>query len=981
MEDQALGLHAATVKARIQRLESLSNLSNDSSSVRKVSQGSSVHTSRLSRKPFGSVGNAGVRPPTESTAYRTPKRKNTRHGHSVPPSSSCKVVRGHQRQRSEPVKRSPKRSGDHRVPSSALGSSTRWLKENDSYVANSPMRSSQNDIHHVRSKSNRVRNLSPTGKGYFGNRRLLITGSSPLPPKRPQKQRLHPRRQKHDVLGSVVIGGACEEASLCDEVVLPSSPDQVVNHEQENTRPARQNIMVWCRRFWQLVYAVLAVLELLSCPQVRSIVEQLQDALSESANVLRDALSESVAVHFLVHLVPNSELLESAKLGVASLIDTRYVTVVQSQLYEAASEHATVLRAKLMTTILETYMAVVQSQLYEVATEHVTVLRAKLMTTILETYMAVVQSQLYEAATQHATVLRAKLMTTISETYVTEMREAIAPYLGHVFNRERIEAFAERLLSQPWEEVINKLFVVAIIIQAVMESWALASRGKKKEVEAEEAKVKIKSAGVTNRSRNRYHRLERTSTNRHFIMRWTGNRIRWSHATTEILRATCIFVAIHLLFVPVLKTNPFRYLYERRQAPMGPILFLGRKKNIDEVGNKVLSIGEVLITVFHSAASLKLRKQINRLVRRIIGFLLRKPWKVSERVQRVFTFIRWLKFLAPLIGTSNKLRGHCLDYLKKRRLKQRSDAAKRKWETIVRTLNEKQQIDRAVRAIQSAFRLRREQRLNEMASGAVNSPSDNAILAIQKRFRARAALARFHEEKARLEETRKQRIEATLRGKRPVKKRQKKAEPVKRPLLLMPNTAFSVKWKCVTIACAALEIAQLALAPRLSPKNKKVPVELLVQMALTPGTNTTTKLSAIPLMQLYTSTIAWFSLRMAELVSWISFLDVFVTFFTGEIDESTGKLVPKSFFTRWILPGVVLQLVVNPTMKDIASIVQQVLRFAQTVGMMRFIHVAVAILPILNAIVDSALARIQKYVESQNKQVVSADHWKQRLQH
>jgi hypothetical protein len=46
----------------------------------------------------------------------------------------------------------------------------------------------------------------------------------------------------------------------------------------------------------------------------------------------------------------------------------------------------------------------------------------------------------------------------------------------------------------------------------------------------------------------------------------------------------------------------------------------------------------------------------------------------------------------------------------------------------------------------------------------------------------------------------------------------------------------------------------------------------------------------------------------------VCYLDVFITFFTGEID-ATGTLVPKPAFARWILPGLILQLAVNPVME------------------------------------------------------------------
>eukprot|EP00553_Chaetoceros_curvisetus_P003799 CAMPEP_0204615400 /NCGR_PEP_ID=MMETSP0717-20131115/2907_1 /ASSEMBLY_ACC=CAM_ASM_000666 /TAXON_ID=230516 /ORGANISM="Chaetoceros curvisetus" /LENGTH=237 /DNA_ID=CAMNT_0051628329 /DNA_START=222 /DNA_END=935 /DNA_ORIENTATION=- len=55
------------------------------------------------------------------------------------------------------------------------------------------------------------------------------------------------------------------------------------------------------------------------------------------------------------------------------------------------------------------------------------------------------------------------------------------------------------------------------------------------------------------------------------------------------------------------------------------------------------------------------------------------------------------------------------------------------------------------------------------------------------------------------------------------------------------------------------------------------------------------------------------------IVGTFSFFDVFVTFFTGEFHPDNGVLIPKPFFTRWILPGVCLQLLVNPHFKQVST--------------------------------------------------------------
>jgi hypothetical protein len=78
-------------------------------------------------------------------------------------------------------------------------------------------------------------------------------------------------------------------------------------------------------------------------------------------------------------------------------------------------------------------------------------------------------------------------------------------------------------------------------------------------------------------------------------------------------------------------------------------------------------------------------------------------------------------------------------------------------------------------------------------------------------------------------------------------------------------------------------------------------------------------------------------------VSIVCFLDVFITFFTGELDSETGNLNPKPFFPRWIL-GLVLQLLVNPAMEAVSSWVSYIWRENMVkLGPIRVIRWSVAV--------------------------------------
>ena len=68
------------------------------------------------------------------------------------------------------------------------------------------------------------------------------------------------------------------------------------------------------------------------------------------------------------------------------------------------------------------------------------------------------------------------------------------------------------------------------------------------------------------------------------------------------------------------------------------------------------------------------------------------------------------------------------------------------------------------------------------------------------------------------------------------------------------------------------------------------------------------------------------------IVNFMFFFDVPVSFFTGCFNKENGVLEPKRFFERWIAPGVLLQMIVNPQMGTIAEIISRTI----TVGTQKF---------------------------------------------
>eukprot|EP00533_Pseudo-nitzschia_delicatissima_P003540 CAMPEP_0116089648 /NCGR_PEP_ID=MMETSP0327-20121206/6534_1 /TAXON_ID=44447 /ORGANISM="Pseudo-nitzschia delicatissima, Strain B596" /LENGTH=826 /DNA_ID=CAMNT_0003580847 /DNA_START=81 /DNA_END=2561 /DNA_ORIENTATION=- len=83
--------------------------------------------------------------------------------------------------------------------------------------------------------------------------------------------------------------------------------------------------------------------------------------------------------------------------------------------------------------------------------------------------------------------------------------------------------------------------------------------------------------------------------------------------------------------------------------------------------------------------------------------------------------------------------------------------------------------------------------------------------------------------------------------------------------------------------------------------------------------------------------------QVQGIISVICFFDVFVKFFTGEFDPITGELQPKGWFRRWILPGLLLQLLVNPAIGSFSTCFFTVVDWIMVVGPVRVLRWFIAV--------------------------------------
>jgi hypothetical protein len=88
----------------------------------------------------------------------------------------------------------------------------------------------------------------------------------------------------------------------------------------------------------------------------------------------------------------------------------------------------------------------------------------------------------------------------------------------------------------------------------------------------------------------------------------------------------------------------------------------------------------------------------------------------------------------------------------------------------------------------------------------------------------------------------------------------------------------------------------------------------------------------------------------------VGFLDIFIWFFTGELDTQ-GLLVPKPFFYRCILPGTLVQVLDHPTLPNVLpSLISQAMDAASAAGWSRVIRWVLAVIPAFVMVVVNPLS-------------------------
>ncbi|KAL9187128.1 hypothetical protein ACHAXT_010848 [Thalassiosira profunda] len=410
-----------------------------------------------------------------------------------------------------------------------------------------------------------------------------------------------------------------------------------------------------------------------------------------------------------------------------------------------------------------------------------------------------------------------------------------------------------------------------------------------------------------------------------------------------------------------------------------------------EVASPRYSLADVVAREWYRRTNVFIRSKIKGRVTREILRALGRPLAIHSKLKRLFALLRWAKFVGPLVGTCNKFRGHVLDMVKKRRQRTTSRAAQQRWSDLLDALFQQSKLEWATLKLQRRFRQNRASKARRRyALMSQTRTSSNAAMAHQIRRRlveeqltSRSKLEKMDQR----DSIRQVKRQVSQLERTSITKHRESERRLKKRLLLSPKTSFAVAWRNVTVACVALEMSQIAFAPMLSGELKKMPLDMFLLTVLNASSlcsgDAATKeapsifvpavyslaeitCSASALRQIWLVATHVLATVLVPVVQAIFFVDVFITFFTGEL-TAAGTLVPKPLVARYLVPGVGLQLLVNPTMAEVSRKLKQVAAHSMHIGPSLCFHLVLTCAPFAAGCYDCFLDGVIDFVERQNR--------------
>lgn len=374
---------------------------------------------------------------------------------------------------------------------------------------------------------------------------------------------------------------------------------------------------------------------------------------------------------------------------------------------------------------------------------------------------------------------------------------------------------------------------------------------------------------------------------------------------------------------------------------------------VPSVNNKILQTGTAL-----KLAKKSLKK---RLARKTTMFAIKNPIQMKRYVSKALNVIRWLKYLLPIIGSINKIAQNAKKFMITYRQNQVAKKVRRVKKILWEKLAPEERRRAAAIRIQSNFRKWKSKKqvaimMDVLAVMRVKNEKEKAAIVLQRTFRRhlekarRKVVARVMElerlKSCRLsekEEERVQKLQIELEG--------ELIEKRKTLFLHRPNSSFCTWWKGIMVGVILFDIFLKYNEKEMKTTKSQVQVleHYLVHKYLPTAMDETKECKPlIPEPSFFDRifhrtkqiqfdtpwfcegifassqaaylSVAFFVVYKATFaVAALLLLDVFVTFFTGEFDDS-GTLQPQPLVKRWIL-GLGLKLLLHPLSKPMAKAV------------------------------------------------------------
>jgi hypothetical protein len=359
-------------------------------------------------------------------------------------------------------------------------------------------------------------------------------------------------------------------------------------------------------------------------------------------------------------------------------------------------------------------------------------------------------------------------------------------------------------------------------------------------------------------------------------------------------------------------------------------------------------------------------KASHKLWRWLFPFKLHQPRRFYLRMKKILRWIKWARFAGPLLRMCLKLNDQLMALI-------------RMWRqsTTAQTEKEKRLAHRSM-----LFEdIQRVESLAKVQTTLAALPSQQLLLLSNNGNTVTNTT--FREQKERGTAIRRQLVQLKRDLRSPQSdssdlydrmvriRRDLVANPA---LLISPHSRFSVAWRLTVTNCLLVEMFRLSASWRLTgtfrlglsqilgqeephhAEFKRRLADILPWFAVAPSSRW---LSAAVFLQL--------THGLESLIDIVSFLDIFIWFFTGDLD-SNGLVVPKSFFSRCILPGTLVQVLDHPTLPEtLPTLIAQLMTVAALIGWSRSIRWILAIGPaVAMIIVWPVLTYFFRHVE--NKQ-------------